>query len=125
MATMIGDWTSAAVLLAVLIYTAVYFARSPWRTSLLTVIFAIKNLLVVLYMVQVQASVWLGNDYLLRWIARPSVNALCAVAYLTLAALLWHLQTKEIEKLRFDLAQFKAEEDEARAEQETRAEADE
>lgn len=121
MSTAWGDWTSAAVLVAVLIYTSVYFARSPWQSSVLTVIFAIKNLLVVLYMVQVQASVWLGEDYPLRWVARPSVNALCAGAYLTLAAFLWHLQTKEIEQLRFDLARVRA--DEASAVQ--RAEAEE
>ncbi|QOC56047.1 membrane protein [Gordonia phage Clown] len=91
----IGDWTSAAVLVAVLVYTVVYFARSPWRSTSLTIIFASKNLLVVLYMAQIQASIWWGTDYPFRWLLRPWANILVVVAYLTLSAMLWRLQSKD------------------------------
>lgn len=118
MGHLVGDWSSAAVLVAVLIYTAVYFARSPWRSSLLTMIFAGKNLLVVLYMAQVQASLWWGTDYPWRWILRPFANSWCAVAYLALAVLLWHLQSQERDVLQAEVNRLRSDESDAYAENE-------
>ena len=114
----VGDIGLLYVFVAILIYTAVYFARSPWRASVLTRIFAAKNLLMVLLIGQVVLSVFLGVDYWGRDWFRSAGNYLCGTVFLALAYLLWKMQTQDREQLRHD-------EDDARAEQAERVEADE
>ena len=93
-----GDWASLAFLVAVTVYTAIYFARFPWKSSVLTRIFATKNVLVVLYAAQVQASIWLGSAWLGRDWVRVVVNTLCSVAYVALTiAMLW-MQKRQQER---------------------------
>ncbi|PXW34141.1 UNVERIFIED_CONTAM: hypothetical protein DES50_102769 [Williamsia faeni] len=103
------------MLITILIYTGVYFARSPWRSSVLTMIFAVKNLLVVFLIGQVVASIFLGSDYWGRDWFRIADYYLCGTAYAALAILLWRMQSH-------DIAVFRSEETEARAEQKAREE---
>ncbi|UVK58965.1 membrane protein [Gordonia phage KappaFarmDelta] len=111
-----GDIGALYVLIAVLIYTNIYFLRSPWRSSALTIIFAIKNVLVVFLVGQVVASLF-WPDYPGREWLRFFDYWACGTAYLALSVLLWRMQSQ-------DRAQFRADEDAAREEHRTRSEAD-
>ena len=91
----IGDWSSLAVLIAVLVYTTIYFTKFPWRSTILTRIFATKNLLVVLFSAQIQASIWLGSAWFGRDWIRLAVNVLCSAAYIALAAVMLWMQNRE------------------------------
>jgi hypothetical protein len=113
-----GDVGALYVLIMILIYTGVYFARSPWRSSALTIIFAVKNVLVVFLIAQVVASLFFGSDYWARDWLRIADYYLCGTAYAALAFYLWRMQSHE-------LAQFRSDEADARAEQKSRVEADE
>lgn len=93
-----GDWASLSFLLAVTVYTAMYFAKFPWRSSVLTRIFATKNVLVVLYAAQVQASIWLGSAWLGRDWVRLVVNTLCSVAYVALTVAMLRMQKRQQER---------------------------
>ena len=112
----VGDIGYLFVLVAILIYTNIYFLRSPWRSSILTKVFAAKNVLVVFLIGQVVLALYYpeypGRDWL-----RALDTYLCGAAYLVLAFLLWRMQSE-------DRKQFASDEDEARAEQQTRTEAD-
>ncbi|QDP44141.1 hypothetical protein SEA_JUJU_25 [Gordonia phage JuJu] len=113
---LVGDIGYLFVLIAVLIYTNIYFWRSPWRSSVLTKVFAAKNVLVVMLIGQVVLALYYpdypGRDWL-----RAIDTYLCGIAYLVLATLLWRMQSQ-------DKAQRSADEDEARAEHQARAEAE-
>ena len=106
----VGDIGALYVLIGILLYTGVYFARSPWRSSVLTWIFAVKNVLVVFLIGQVVLALFYPN-YWGRDVFRLVDYYACGTAYLALAFYLWRMQTH-------DRAVWQSEEAEAYAENE-------
>ena len=106
-----GDIGLLFTFIGVVVYTIVYFWRSPWRKSPLTIIFATKNVLVVFIIGQVVLSVFYGEDYWGRDWFRLIDYALCGAAYVALIVFLWRMQSE-------DRRQWKSDESDAYAENE-------
>lgn len=84
-----------AVALLVVVFAALYGARSRWWTNRIGKIYLAKSMVLSLVLVQIAVGVWWPGEYPGRQHVRFAIYTLCAVVYAPMIVSLWREQRRD------------------------------